>query len=69
MEGATRRIIAKIRQLRRENRAAYAILEDDHTMDLVARFYAAEPDRAKEWHRRILENDAKILELSRKLCE
>ena len=69
MDDATTSLLGQIRKLRRLNRAAYAILEEDKTMDIVSRFYAYDLKAAKEWHRQIIENDAKILELSRKLCE
>ena len=58
-----------IRQARMYNRALYAGLEDDKTMDLVERLYEQNPELAKKWHRSVLENDTRILELTRELCE
>ncbi len=51
------------------NRALYAGLEDDITMDMVERIWQQDPDLAKKWHRMVLENDLRILELTRELCE
>ena len=69
MDEAAKEILMQIRLLRSENRAAYSVLEPDKTMDLVAKFYTVAPEYAKEWHRRVLKNDEKILELSKKLCK
>ncbi len=51
------------------NRALYVGLEDDLTMDLVERMYQQNTELAKRWHRMVLENDLRILELTRELCE
>ncbi len=59
----------EIRRARMANRALYAGLEDDHTMDLVERMYQQDPELAKRWHRMVLENDIRILELTKELCE
>ncbi len=61
-------ILMEIRAVRRLNRMLYALLEDDKTMDLVGRYYAADPEGAKQWHLKVLENDVKILQLTRELC-
>ncbi len=61
-----------IRRARMANRALYAGLEDDRTMDLVERMYQQDPELAKRWHLMVLENDVKILDLTRELigqCE
>ncbi len=62
-------ILMQIRQIRGLNRMLYSTLEDDKTMDLVSRYYAIDPEGAKRWHLKVLENDVKILELTRELCE
>ncbi len=49
------------------NRVLYAQLEDDKTMDMVERLYMQNPELAKRWHLKVLENDLKILDLSREL--
>ncbi len=69
MARTTTEIMRDIRRARMANRALYAGLEDDRTMDLVERMYQQDPELAKRWHRMVLENDAQILELTRELCE
>ncbi len=56
-----------IRRVRMANRALYAGLEDDHTMDMVERMYQQNPELAKRWHLMVLENDVRILDLTREL--
>jgi hypothetical protein len=68
-----RKILAEIGELRARNRGIYATLEclfggGDRTLDLMKLAYATDPEKAKEWHRQAAEIDAKILELTRKLC-
>ena len=62
-------IMRDIRRARMANRALYTGLEDDATMDLVERMYQQDPELAKKWHRMVLENDLRILELTKELCE
>ena len=61
-------ILDDIRSVRARNRAIYTTLSPDKTMDLIAKLYSLNPQKAQEWHRLILANDEKILELTRELC-
>ncbi len=58
-----------IRRARANNRALYVMLEDDKTMDMVEGLHRDHPELAKEWHRKVLENDSVILELTKELCK
>ncbi len=68
MDEATAKLLNEIRNSRALNRGLYAALEDDKTMDIVARFYAYNPEGAKEWHRLVLPNDLKVAEATAELC-
>ncbi len=57
----------EIRRVRMANRALYAVIGDDKTMDMVEQLYAQDPELAKRWHLQVLENDVKILALTREL--
>jgi hypothetical protein len=69
----TARLLDEIAELRAFNRGMYATLEylyngSDKTMDLLRSAYAVDPEKAKILHRHILENDLKVLEVTKKLC-
>jgi hypothetical protein len=73
-DNETAKLLDEIAELRALNRGMYTTLEylysgADKTMDLLRRVYAVDPEKAKAWHRLVLENDLKVLEATKKLCE
>jgi hypothetical protein len=72
-DNETAKLLDEIAELRALNKGMYASLEylyngADKTMDLLRRAYAADPEKAKIWHRHVMENDLKVLEATKKLC-
>ncbi len=68
MDEATAKLLNEIRSCRAKNRGLYSVLEEDKTIDLVARYYAFDPEQAREWHRLVLPNDLKVAEATAELC-
>jgi hypothetical protein len=77
---ATKILLNRIAKLRACNRKLYSQLSKafplismqypkDDTLSLIWHVYAVDPAMARVYHRQIIPNDTKILELTRELCE
>lgn len=71
MARTTKEILDELQVARARNKGLYTfardMLETDDTLALVKRMYDLDPKAAREWHRLVLSNDERIVELTREL--
>ncbi len=71
MARTTAEILEDLQEVRARNKGLYAyardVLTTDDTLAVVKLMYLKNPEAAKRWHLKVLENDIENLELTREL--